>query len=144
LPISTFEKMPMRKEAVMLRGNDTLELYDVSGDKFEYIGRYEILNGKCLEVRSVKMSWMQGKDAVVMYLPQDKLVTLEWDLEVAEFKTIAMHNFENQIEIENSGKRFPMRGKLRSLNNRVGYLTDDFTWVNLEFREDIRPRQQLI
>ena len=87
------------------------------------------------------MSWMQGKDAVVMYLPQDKLVTLEWDIDVAEFKIIAMHNFENQIEIENSGKRFPMRGKLRSLMNRVGYLTDDFTWVNLELREDIRPRQ---
>ena len=44
LPLPMHERMPMRKEAVILRGNDTLELYDVSGDKFEYIGRYEILN----------------------------------------------------------------------------------------------------
>jgi len=133
-----------RKEAVFLRGNDTLELYDVTGDKFEFHGRYEMLNTKCLEIRSLKMSWKPGKEAVVMYVPQDKLITLEWDLETAEFKVLAMHNFENQSELEDSGKRFPMRGKLRSMGNRVGYLSDDYTWVNLESRADIRPREQLI
>jgi hypothetical protein len=80
---------------LFLRGNDTLELYEVSEGRFEYLGRYEMLNAKCLEVRSVNMSWRHGKEAVVMYLAQDKLVTLEWDSEVAEFKVIAMHNFEN-------------------------------------------------
>ena len=103
-----------------------------------------MLNSKCLEIRSLKLSWTAGKEAIVMYMPQDKLITLEWDTEIAEFKVLAMHNFENQTELEDSGKRFPMRGKLRSLGHRVGYISDDYTWVNVEVREDIRPRQQLI
>jgi len=55
-----------------------------------------------------------------------------------------MHNFENQIELEMSGKRFPTRGKLRSLKNRIGYISDDYTWVSVEFREESINKQMIM
>ena len=36
----------VRQEAVFLRGNDTLELYAIENDKFEYITKYEITTAK--------------------------------------------------------------------------------------------------
>ena len=67
--IGNFTGSPNKNEAVFLRGNDTLELYDITGDKFEFIGRYEMLNTKCLEIRTLKISWKPGKEAIVMYVP---------------------------------------------------------------------------
>ena len=46
-----------------------------------------------------------------------------------------MHNFENQIELETTGKKYPTKGKLRSVGHHMfGYLSDDYTWVSVEAR----------
>lgn len=63
---------------------------------------------------------------------------LEFDEEINEFKIITLHNFENQIELDETGKKFPMRGKLRTIStsyaSMFGYLSDDYTWVCVELR----------
>ena len=40
---------------------------------------------------------------------------LEFDKEIGEFRILALHNFENQLELEETGKKYPLRGKLRSV-----------------------------
>ena len=49
-----------------------------------------------------------------------------------------MHNFENETALKDSGKQFPLRGKLRSLHTKFssifGYITDDHTFVSVEMR----------
>ena len=66
---------------------------------------------------------------------------LEFDEEIGEFKIFSMHNFENQDELVISGKRFPLRGKLRSISSfyhsMFGYISDDYTFVWVEFRQAV-------
>lgn len=71
-------------------------------------------------------------------MAKDKIIMLEYDEETAEFKTLSMHNFENQLELEQTGKKFPFRGKLRAINTNnlamAGYVSDDYTWVSIELK----------
>lgn len=73
------------------------------------------------------------------------MLTLEFDPEVAEFKILAMHNFENQQEfkVHGSGKAFPFRGRLKSINSYYtslfGYITDDSTFAWVELRQAVMP-----
>lgn len=60
-----------------------------------------------------------------------------------------MHNFENQLELEATGKKFPLRGKLRSIattscggKSMFGYVSDDHTWVHVELREQQLMRKK--
>ena len=63
---------------------------------------------------------------------------LEYEEETGEFSVLAMHNFEHQIELEGTGKRFPAKGRLRSVNSDrlslYGYLSDDHVWVSIQLR----------
>jgi len=72
-------------------------------------------------------------------MPHDKIVILEFEEESCEFKILTMFNFQNQSDLEDSGKKFPARGKLRSspLAGMFGYLSDDWTWVHVEMRRDL-------
>ena len=49
-----------------------------------------------------------------------------------------MHNFENEDKLEASGKKFPFRGKLRSISSYYttlfGYISDDSTFVSVELK----------
>ena len=69
------------------------------------------------------------------------MITLEYDEEIGEFGVFAMHNFENQEELKASGKKLPMRGKLRTLSsfftNMIGYISDDSTFVYVELRQAV-------
>ena len=59
-----------RKEAAFLRSNDTIELYDISDGKFSFITKYDILTGKCLEMKAISLPWTkEKKDALVIYMP---------------------------------------------------------------------------
>ncbi|CDW71891.1 UNKNOWN [Stylonychia lemnae] len=129
-----------QKEAIFLRANNTLEIYDISNDKYSYMGKYQIPNAICSEITGVRMTW-KNKYAVVLYIQHDKLITLEFDEEIHEFKVIAMHNFENENALKDSGKQFPIRGKLRSIHSKFfslfGYLSDDHTFVYVEMRQAV-------
>lgn len=55
-------------------------------------------------------------------------------------KVLALYNFENQSELEDTGKRYPIRGKLRTVTapdgtSIIGYLSDDHTWVSIVLRD---------
>lgn len=63
-----------RQEAAFLRGNDTIEIYDISNQQFTFITKYEILNGKVLEMRSLRLKiWKKDKDILLLYMPKDKV-----------------------------------------------------------------------
>ncbi len=49
-----------------------VELYDVTSSKFNYIAKYKIENGKCLEMTTIKLSWKE-KHVVVLLMPKDKV-----------------------------------------------------------------------
>lgn len=85
-------------------------------------------------MRSVRLPWKAYKQAVMLYMPNDRILTLEYDEESAEFKILALHNFENDFEMQETGKKYPIRGKLRSTQSMCGYLSDDHTWVSIEFK----------
>ncbi len=52
-----------------------------------------------------------------------------------------MHNFENQDELVASGKKFPLRGKLKGISSfyfsLFGYISDDYTFVWVELRQAV-------
>jgi hypothetical protein len=66
---------------------------------------------------------------------------LEFDGETSDFKITALHNLEKQLQLEATGKKFPLRGKLRSISTpnqtMYGYISDDHTWVSVELREKV-------
>lgn len=62
-----------RQEAAFLRGNDTIELYDTSQYKLTFVAKYEMVNGKCLEMRSIRLTWKPHKDVLLLYMPHDKV-----------------------------------------------------------------------
>jgi hypothetical protein len=68
-------------------------------------------------------------------MPRDKLVTLEYDEETGEFRILALHNLENELDLEETGKKFPLRGKLRSNGGSIfGYVSDDYKWVHISLK----------
>lgn len=77
-----------------------------------------------------------------------KLAILEYDEEVSEMKVLALYNFENQIELEDTGKRYPVRGKLRTATQPdgtsvIGYISDDHTWISVVLRDRIGVNYKL-
>ena len=56
-----------------MRGNDTVEVYSVLAGKLVYITKYEIESGKAYEMRQVSLPWKPGKEAIVLYMPKDKV-----------------------------------------------------------------------
>ena len=66
-----------KKEAAFLRSNDTIELYSlIPGNKLAYITKYQITNGKCLEMQALRLTW-KTKDILVLYIPQDKVNVID-------------------------------------------------------------------
>ncbi len=63
-----------RKEALFLRGNELIELYCVSDEKFSFIAKYHLLNGKCFEIAKIRLTW-KTKDVIVLYMPKDKVIS---------------------------------------------------------------------
>jgi hypothetical protein len=72
---------------------------------------------------------------------------LEFDEDSQEFEVDFLYNFENQLELEDSGKRFPVRGKIRRGVTEsmvmIGYISDDHTWVSMELRKGGRPPEEI-
>eukprot|EP00347_Sterkiella_histriomuscorum_P002524 403367821 len=136
-----------KREVIFLRSNDTLELYDITTDKFKYIANYHVPNAKIQEIASLKMTW-KTKHLIVLHIQQDKLITLEYDEEIGEFKIFSMHNFENNNEVKASGKQYPLRGKLRSISSYyfslVGYISDDNIFTFFELRQAVMPDAKLL
>ena len=68
------DSLNCRQEAVFLRSNDTVELYDVTEGKYQFITKYQMESGKANEMRSISLTWGQSaKDAVVLFMPRDKV-----------------------------------------------------------------------
>ena len=82
---------------------------------------------------------VQDKDAVVIFLERIKLMVLKVDESVMEFGIIALFNFENDTRLQESGKKMPLAGMLRTIStptsSAFGLIADDSTFIYIKTKQ---------
>lgn len=57
---------------------------------------------------------LEYKDMLVVHLPKLKFVTIELDEDLLEFKIVCLQDFENKVQLQETGKVYPRQGFLQS------------------------------
>ena len=99
-------------QAVVLRANDTIELYNIINDKMHLLTKYECTTCKISKIIAIRKPGTQ-KDMLVLHIPKLKFVTIEIDESKLEFKIVCLHNFDNDARLRKTFKMNPRQGFLQ-------------------------------
>ena len=125
---------------VILRSNDTIELYEVVMQKeIVKVCDYQLSSGvKISKMIAVKKP---GTKIEMLVIQVDKLKfdTLEFDSSTFEFRIVCLHNFENDHRLRMTGKVNARFGFLQPFYMEGSPIVDDFK-IHHEGRG--RPRKE--
>ena len=141
LPLNA-RKSPQTQQLALLRSNDTIELYEILQNKtLLKICTFEVSSG--VKISKMIKVHMPGTstDMVVIQIQNLKFITLMFDPTVLEFRTVCMHNFENEPRLKAGGKTYPRCGFLQPFYLEGPPVQDDMKWFH-EGRG--RPRKERI